>query len=382
MLAQRLNAGRPSVALVLLLYAAFIFLRLATSDYDPSVFIHAGDWFTDPDRTPRPIRVAAHAGGYDGQAYYRLALNPLTSIRTDYGITLDNPAYRQQRILYPLLTWVFAFGQPDLIPVMLIAINFVALGLLAIIGGQIARSLAQPAYLGLVFPLYPGFLVSLDRDLTEIVAGTCLLGSLLLLRQRRYIPATIALTFGVLARETVMLTAITLLLVWLAHVVRRRPASAPWYVGAVPLVMQLTWQLALLARWSILPLRDSNNMKVPLQGFATLLALLQDGTAPSPILSAVELPIIGLFCAAALLIMRHTVALPHERLACLLYMGLVFMLNQNVWLDTAGLLRAFTEAYLFGAILLLGSRWPFRMSVFAAMGALWILLFVWQVQSW
>ena len=41
-----------------------------------------------------------HSPGYDGQFFYRLALRPWTQTRTEFGITFDEPAYRQQRLVY------------------------------------------------------------------------------------------------------------------------------------------------------------------------------------------------------------------------------------------------------------------------------------------
>ena len=52
-----------------------------------------------------------YSDGYDGQFVYRLALDPFTHAVTAHGITLDNPAYRQQRIATALLAHV-ARGHP------------------------------------------------------------------------------------------------------------------------------------------------------------------------------------------------------------------------------------------------------------------------------
>ena len=62
---------------------------------------------------PKNLTVTRGNVGHDGQFYYRFALNPFTSKITEYGVTLDAPAYRQQRILYPAVTWALALGNAN-----------------------------------------------------------------------------------------------------------------------------------------------------------------------------------------------------------------------------------------------------------------------------
>ena len=87
-------------ALTLLIYSAFMLLRLVFFDSDFSGFVTAGDRFVDGSQTPTTIRVLTDSGGYDGQFYYRLAVDPFTSGMTDHGVTFDYPSWRQQRIVY------------------------------------------------------------------------------------------------------------------------------------------------------------------------------------------------------------------------------------------------------------------------------------------
>ena len=67
--------------------------------------------------------------GYDGQFFYRLALNPLNFHHIAYGITMDR-SYRYMRIGYPALTWLVSAGQHTLVPVMLVAVNIAAIGVM------------------------------------------------------------------------------------------------------------------------------------------------------------------------------------------------------------------------------------------------------------
>src|SRR5206468_13025460 len=125
------------------------------------------------------LTVLSKSSGFDGQFYYRLALNPFTSQATEFGITIDVPPLRHQRILYPLLTWILSLGRPSLVPMVLVLINFIALCVMGWIGGAFSQSLKQHALWGVFLPLYPGFLLVLSRDLVEILEVSLLLGSLL-----------------------------------------------------------------------------------------------------------------------------------------------------------------------------------------------------------
>ena len=60
--------------------------------------------------------------GYDGQFFYYLALDPINA-----RWYMDVSTYRYTRILYPMLARVLALGRPDLIPVTLFLINWLAI---------------------------------------------------------------------------------------------------------------------------------------------------------------------------------------------------------------------------------------------------------------
>lgn len=85
----------------------------------------AGDQFVQVAAAPAGLLVT-HGPGYDGQFFYRLALRPWTHQRTEFGITLDQPAYRQQRIVYPLLTFILARGAPPATAWALLGCNLAA----------------------------------------------------------------------------------------------------------------------------------------------------------------------------------------------------------------------------------------------------------------
>ena len=102
-----------------------------------SLFIMAGHTYTHRAQLPRGVLLVPSAG-YDGQFYYRLALDPVNWNRTAFGITMDQ-SYRYTRIGYPILAWLVSLGQHQFVPVALVAINLIAVAAMAFLGGMFAR---------------------------------------------------------------------------------------------------------------------------------------------------------------------------------------------------------------------------------------------------
>ena len=132
-------------------------------------FILIGENFADPAQLPAGMPLRA-AYGYDGQFYYRLAINPLNFSHTANGITVDQ-AYRFMRAGYPAITWLVSAGERALVPYMLVAVNAVAIGALGWLGGRLARQGGRHAAWGLLLPGYFGLVTSLSRDTAEPVAA-------------------------------------------------------------------------------------------------------------------------------------------------------------------------------------------------------------------
>jgi len=99
------------VTVVALLYLG---LTLAAHDMDPLSLAQIGTRFSQGD--------PAGSEGYDGQFAYFIAVDPLGA-----APLIDVPAYRYQRIVYPLLARLLALGRREWIPWMLPLVNLIAL---------------------------------------------------------------------------------------------------------------------------------------------------------------------------------------------------------------------------------------------------------------
>src|SRR5205807_4916723 len=181
--------------------------------------------------------------------YYRLALDPFSGARTKFGITLDKPGRRQQRILYPLLAWIVSGGgNASAVLWALIMINAIGLVLIAWVGTALVRTMGRSPWWGLAFALVPGALVSLTHDTSEVLAILLSLCFVTLFRQERYPLAVVALTLAVFARETTLVFALGLLV---AAYLRRRSVEwrALFACALVPLIAYVGWQVFFGILW-------------------------------------------------------------------------------------------------------------------------------------
>lgn len=359
LLRERLDTPVACLLTLLLALSLFTVGQLALRDGDPSAFIVAGDRYSDPAAVPANVSVLRDSEGYDGQFYYRLALDPFTSKETEYGITLDYPAYRHQRILYPLIVHAVTLTDARFVPVAMIATNFAFFCLLAWLSGMLAQSLGRHALWGLLIVAQPGLLISYSRDLVEIVEAAFLIGSVLLVRRGRAGWATVLLIFAVTTRETSLIVAAAAAGAWSWDRVRgRRACPYGWSYFAMPIIAFCSLQYALYLDWGGFPVGAGSRVlgDVPFAGF---LGSLSGPAALVPSGKFAQCVALGFVVVASLSIVRHwwsSGATGHERLACVLYGVLLASVGDSVWIEDIAYLRVFTQFYLFGAVVVLAGR--------------------------
>ncbi len=223
---------RPSlvVALFLLVYLGII---LSRGHGDPLTFASVGDGFRDGKPVGRE--------GYDGQFAYFIALDPRPASTEGH---LDVPAYRYQRLLYPLLARLLALGQPGLIPWTLLLINIVAqvagtyLVETWLVGYRLSR------WYALIYGLWFGLAGAVRVDLNEPLCFALLAGALLAHSRGRRWLAALCLALALLTKESALLFAAAFLLAALAETqpsasVSLRERLKVLAVGLVPWILAL-----------------------------------------------------------------------------------------------------------------------------------------------
>ncbi len=321
-------------------------------------FILVGAHFATPAQVPPGIPVQP-TFGYDGQFYYRLALNPANLAQTAYGIRVDH-SYRFMRIGYPALTWLLSAGQHSLVPAMLIAVNIAAIGALGYFGGVLARQGGRHPAWGLLMAAYFGLITSVSRDTAEPLAAALLLAALLALRARRPVAAALLLAAGALTRETVMVAVAAIGVIRLVTLVRARQLPGrddlPW---VVPTVVFAGWQLIIAAATGSVALATDGSRNAGLPFAAPLHALVFNCKHLSTAqfnkydLWLVEFFALVLFCVAATAVLRASRAALWEKLALYLYVIEICLVTPSTWSSVNADMRSFIEVYLLAVTILL-----------------------------
>lgn len=145
--------------------------------------------------------------GYDGQFAYFIARDGAQAVPF-----MDGPSLRYQRILYPVVSRVLAFGQPELVPGVLVAVNLAAhalvTGLLAVL---LIEQRASPAG-ALIYGLWIGSVFAVRLDLNEPLCFALAIGAVLAYRRENYRLTIFLLMLSVLAKELGLIVAAALAL--------------------------------------------------------------------------------------------------------------------------------------------------------------------------
>jgi hypothetical protein len=331
------------------------------ADGDITRFVVAGDVFTDPATVDPEIHVDERSSGYDGQFFWRLAVDPATwDLSPHHGVQFDN-AYRPPRIVYPVLAWLAAAGQPTLVAWSLVGINVMAVGMVAGLGALVARHGSRAAPWGLLVASTPGLMFALARDLSDVVTLAAVLAGVVALLQRRPGLATVAWSVAVLSREQVLATIAGYGLWRLFHLVRRRtelgPEDLPWLV---PPAVFAVWQGVVWARIGELPLRaGGSNLTAPFSSLGpTLVRWLQGNVETWDRATPFQLGLAVVLVALAFVRGRSLLA-PDDRWL-LVALGLVVLmavsLSQPVWDGPADLRQVLDVFALSWVVLLLVPR--------------------------
>jgi hypothetical protein len=144
--------------------------------------------------------------GYDGQFFYFIAADPVHA-----RYYLDDSSYRYGRILYPLTARLLALGKADLIPYTLLALNWLAIGVGTYAVAQWLRRKGVFPGFALVFGLYPGLHIALQRDTSEATSYALVAVAIYLFdfgKRFGRLGAALAFALAILARETALLFAL------------------------------------------------------------------------------------------------------------------------------------------------------------------------------
>jgi hypothetical protein len=371
------------MAITAVLYAIVTVGRAAYRQYDPTFFIMVGNVFYDQSYAPEHL-IARSRTGYDGQFYYRLALHPLSNERTAYGIHIDNPSYRAQRILYPMLVHLLALGRVNWVPWSMIVVNYLAICGLALSSALLAQRFEVSILYGLALPLLPSVLLGFARDLPDPLAISLMVFALLLLHTGRIKSAASVLTLAVLARETTVVLAGALFIHGLRRSIRKQSALSDTVAMLLPIATYALVQCWMFQRWREFPFVTGrwNLSGYPLRSMARFVGR-QVHLLDTP---SIALFLYRLFTLSEFLFFGEIVLLASLsfkgsagdsgiRLGWLFYLVLATFFSNYIWVEDWAYMRGCEELLVLSLVILLGARErrPLRIGT-ASIIALWLPL--------
>jgi hypothetical protein len=175
--------------------------------------------------------------GYDGQQFLSIALDPFLQ-DLDTLASLDHPAYRYRRILYPLLSYFLGFGNSQIIPYVMVAINAIAILLIIWVTGLYFKSYSAKVNQALFVLMIPGVWIVLSLSTSDLLASLFFVSAFYFYQNNKPIYMALMVSLGCLTRET-------LLLLWMALIV-----AAMWqkkylyfkYLG-MAIIAPLAWNI-------------------------------------------------------------------------------------------------------------------------------------------
>lgn len=259
---KRLSAQTVVMILSLVFLVTVLTLYSFKFQNQISGFIVIGDYFKAPHIWTEKTWIYKNSFGYDGQFYFYMAHDPFMQGQTfDH---LDFPAYRYQRLLYPLTVWLFSLGgRPPLIPWMMVIVNGAAylLGVWTVL--RLLALFGRSPWFALVYATCWGFLLSILRCLPEPMAVTWVMVALYFHYRGRLLLQLLFLSLSALTQET------TLLVSWgfLLHRWFKRDHRQA-FIFLIPSWVYLLWQGMIFQKFGVLSfVGGTQNFGPPLWGW-------------------------------------------------------------------------------------------------------------------
>jgi hypothetical protein len=340
------------LVVALVVYLGAIGVQLQRYGGDPTGFVQFGSEAVANIEPPPDAHVLGGTIGYDGQFYYVLALSP--DIGPHAQAVFDPFEYRAQRIGYPALAWLASGGGSErAVPWALLAVNVVFALLATAAAAAWLRSHGRSGWFALAVALTPGVLMTILRDLTDVVGLAAALGALWAWSARREGLTAGALVLAVLARESMLLLPAVLAFdAW-----RRRrggeQARHPALLVLPALVCFAAWQAYATWRfegeipWATAP---SNLWDAPVIGLAGALPDLLDQPATEVAWDFAYLVLCAAAVVAAVAVLWRSRG--PEALFCAGQAAIVVLLGEVFWIDHWSFTRV--TAPLLASLLLAG----------------------------
>lgn len=248
--------------IISLIYFAGLFLFLAEFNFNPSATIILGEKYffelqSKGYELPSGLIIHENRGynGYDGQHYYLMAKNIIGICKLgDYGWC--------QRIFYPLLSRILSFGFDNLLPLIMLLINFVSLVASVYVLLLVLKEYGANLNLVYLWAFCVGLVISITRDLTEPLLFFFLILAIYFIIKNKINFTALFLCLAVLTKETAIVVILPMLLFF---ILKKQWQKTVWL--SIPLIVLVYWQIILFFSYGAVPLLQiGSQISWPLAG--------------------------------------------------------------------------------------------------------------------
>ncbi|MFA6215993.1 MAG: hypothetical protein WC768_05485, partial [Patescibacteria group bacterium] len=194
---------------VAIFYFLYLVLFLGKFDFNPSAAIFLGDENLNKysENLSPNLVVLKNNTGYDGQIYYLMAV-----ALPQYS---QFKPLRYQRILYPALAYLLAFGNIKLMSWSLMLINYFAIILGVYFLLLILKNHGANLYLALLWAFNVGFLATVNKDLIEPLLYLLVILIFYFLEKKKFFISSLFLALALFTKEIALAVALPLLIYFL-----------------------------------------------------------------------------------------------------------------------------------------------------------------------
>ncbi|MBI5048542.1 MAG: hypothetical protein HZB54_06320 [Deltaproteobacteria bacterium] len=279
-------------------------------------------------------------GGYDGQFYYYVAMDPFL----EKGYFKN--AYRQQRILYPLMARLFAFGKGNLLPYTLYIVNLTALAAGMYFFILILRRYSLHPAWSLFYGLSPPSIMTIQYDLPSPVSICLIIAAVYFYIRRNIFLATVFISFSFLVREDSIVVLLPLL-VWDYQCNRRFKRIILLSSCLIPFFL---WQLFVAVKLGDAPMATSAEVVsfIPFSGIIGYIKTIEFGDFKQIGRQFSTLVIFSYFAVLSVIIVKKLLNLRHLfYYVVAAYCLLTVFTVPSQWDNYNGLLRMFYGLFPF-----------------------------------
>lgn len=346
--------GPPPVALGVVGAAVSLCLLLpilVANDWDPTLLVafgeesHANLAYAESLLGEVDARPSL---GHDGRFFFAQAIDPWLNDPETLRSVLDLPAYRTQRMLYPMLAGFFGIASAPIVVWTLVALNIFSFGVGTWATALVARGMGASSAWGAAFVLNLGMISELLVSGGGVVALAAALVAVAALQRNRFGFAVVALAASVLSREVMLLSALGIAL-WLFRRGRRLDAAV---AAAVPTAAVLAWAGYVRSRfgWEV-GTEQVQGIGVPMKGVFEAVGVWRN----EPIDLAVGLLVISILVVFSLRAIQRDWLVGWMALG---FVPLSLLLSRAVWLNYFDISRGVAPVITaFILVSFAGARW-------------------------